>query len=514
MNLNLYILKRVLSQLSPKAWIHHEPTHYPCAYPLLYSPGMAFQADAVYIAEASRLPMQPDPGTTGCIVCMGVPPDAYRSKNWNVLYIEVETDPAVVLGEVVAAFHRFNQLERKLHGLALNGADMEAFGQAMRSFFSNPFSFESVNFRKLFHFPGQPPTPMTAKYQAYLDNVFYDDSAYTTPEETSFLLNDPEFLRAQDYAKPMIYSGDHYGFRTLYYNIHIRGAYVARILVDEVVCSLDEYDFAVIKLLGDLLSLGIRSQEEEEFIQSQEMAAVLQGLLSHRYLPEHQIRTALDLYRWRVDDPYFCLLVSMHSCNQGVVYRLAQQLERVAPQLCYITLPDEAVFVIHLTNEKQNLENVFSRMIPILRDFMLLASVSTVFDDFKDLYYHYLMARFAFHKGQEKHPTFWYFRTEDYLLDYFLHRCQYSRPTYALLHPSVQRLMDHDKKKNSRYTNLLRTYLACNQSIVETIRREHIHRTTFLYQLDRIKEIINLDLDDPDICLMLQLCLKLSEGLE
>ena len=67
------------------------------------------------------------------------------------------------------------------------------------------------------------------------------------------------------------------------------------------------------------------------------------------------------------------------------------------------------------------------------------------------------------------------------------------------------KLKEHDEKTGSDYMQTLRLYLDNHCSVVQTARELSIHRSTLLYRLEKIREIINFSLDDPEQLLYLRL---------
>ena len=61
------------------------------------------------------------------------------------------------------------------------------------------------------------------------------------------------------------------------------------------------------------------------------------------------------------------------------------------------------------------------------------------------------------------------------------------------------------------YAALLKTYLRCDRSTAKTIRVVYLQRATFLYQLQRIQEILQADLNDADLRLRLLMYFKYEE---
>ena len=72
-------------------------------------------------------------------------------------------------------------------------------------------------------------------------------------------------------------------------------------------------------------------------------------------------------------------------------------------------------------------------------------------------------------------------------------------------------LKKHDEENETQYMETLRAYLEEHLSATQAARKLFIHRSTFLYRLDRIKEILQFDLDDPEEIFYLELSFRLLE---
>lgn len=74
---------------------------------------------------------------------------------------------------------------------------------------------------------------------------------------------------------------------------------------------------------------------------------------------------------------------------------------------------------------------------------------------------------------------------------------------------TLGRLLAHDESHNAELVQTLEGFFSCHGNASRTADRLHIHRNTLTYRLERIAEITQLDLDDPDARFSLQLALKL-----
>lgn len=84
---------------------------------------------------------------------------------------------------------------------------------------------------------------------------------------------------------------------------------------------------------------------------------------------------------------------------------------------------------------------------------------------------------------------------------------------YSLEDMSVQKLRLLRGPEDDRYDNLalLRNYLLTERSISGTAKIMHMHRNSVIYRLNKIQEILGLDLDDPDVRLRLLISFKILE---
>lgn len=75
-----------------------------------------------------------------------------------------------------------------------------------------------------------------------------------------------------------------------------------------------------------------------------------------------------------------------------------------------------------------------------------------------------------------------------------------------LYHKNLDKLIEYDKSENNDFVNTLQVYIDNGGSITKTTENLYVHRNTVKYRINRIKEIMKIDLDDPKV----QFDLKLS----
>lgn len=83
----------------------------------------------------------------------------------------------------------------------------------------------------------------------------------------------------------------------------------------------------------------------------------------------------------------------------------------------------------------------------------------------------------------------------------------------VFLEESLGVLLDYDRNQNGNLVQTLEAFFAANCSPKEASTLLGVHRNTVLYRLERISEITQLNLDDPDVRLRLHLALYVRTAL-
>jgi hypothetical protein len=74
--------------------------------------------------------------------------------------------------------------------------------------------------------------------------------------------------------------------------------------------------------------------------------------------------------------------------------------------------------------------------------------------------------------------------------------------------PAVEQLLAHDAEHGSPYAESVLAYLAANADVPAAAADVNVHPNTFRYRLRRVRELFDLDLEDPDVRLMTWLQLR------
>ena len=123
---------------------------------------------------------------------------------------------------------------------------------------------------------------------------------------------------------------------------------------------------------------------------------------------------------------------------------------------------------------------------------LFITCLSLPFDDLRLLHTRYVQARFALERCGDVPGVY---RGEDFALAYL--SAQPFNRQQALAHPLLASLRAHDGQKGSALYETLYQYLIHERSLQKGAAALHVHKNTYAYRLERIRELWDVDLDDP-----------------
>ena len=149
----------------------------------------------------------------------------------------------------------------------------------------------------------------------------------------------------------------------------------------------------------------------------------------------------------------------------------------------------------------------------ILREFLqengLAGGMSYCFEDITLLRAHYEQAATALRYGSGA-PELYLFSAcaMQHMMSLFP-----QEQLRLLIHPALPALHEHDAAMGTELYDTLHCYLEHERSLVKTAAALFIHRNTLLYRLEKLHQLVDLDLDDADLRLHLTLSYRLLERL-
>lgn len=502
MKLNLHILSSFLKDIPITGQLPDDVLTCTLQGVLLYTPETALCPDWLYLVPPDTAMPTTPPEDVSFFCCTA--PAAVPGKTAVLWPLEpMALDRA--LAAVQEVFLTFQEWQDRMESLLHTDAPLRMLGEASVKFLQNPFALYTPSLRQIFHC--ELPKPRRLHF-------FNDDEidAFLPDEDIDELKNDSEYVASLHTYEPTIFSDRIWGYRILYMNLRLEGRYVARVTVCEIERPIRACDFPILKEFCRLLTIAFRRQNLIYNTHPPYFDQSINALIQQNAFSQTRLDTALNDLGWHREDDYFC-------CTAELSY---DRVSHTIASICFrfesavsncMALPDREniLLLINLRAGQKTRDQVLSELVYIIRDGLMKLGASTAFSNLLLLPHYIAQSREALFWGKQYDPTLWCYRYEEYSLNDLLHHAYRTAPLEVHCPECLRRLKEYDKMHHREYAALLKTYLRCDCSTAKTIRAVYLQRATFLYQLQRIREILQVDLEDADLRLRLLMYFKYEE---
>ena len=301
------------------------------------------------------------------------------------------------------------------------------------------------------------------------------------------------------------------GCRSISRNLLVDEKVTHKLILTETQTEITQGVFCVLDNLTDKLEFLLA--QEEDTNPDEDMEQIFIRLLSDRTADYMQVSRQLGELGWGGNHEYMCLVLQITYLNQQnlstkAVFRYIKK--KFEDSVCFL-YQNEIVVFFNLTRLEMDQEKISGKLIYFIRDTYLKAGYSRVMTGHMNLRRQYIQAKTALDVGSRKKPYLWIQDFNQVALTYILEQTTRRLPGNMICHEGLLDLKEQDEKNQTQYLETLRVYLEQHLSATQAARELFIHRSTFLYRLDRIREILQSDLDDPEEIFYLELSFRLLE---
>lgn len=199
-----------------------------------------------------------------------------------------------------------------------------------------------------------------------------------------------------------------------------------------------------------------------------------------------------------------------HESDAELDY-LARRFELSLPHAYCFIAGDNLFMLADVGAKGTDQRRTFLQNLPITaRDNLAKVGVSRVFTNLSHLTAACEQAGIALAQGSTANPTYWYYRFDDYAFAWILARVAEDTPPEHICHPAIATLQEYDRLHGSALLETLTIFMRCRYNATEAASKLFVARSTLLNRLDRIVELTQIDLADPQDRLYLALSLELT----
>ncbi len=398
-------------------------------------------------------------------------------------------------------FDYYDSWDNRLNALTCREASPQELLDASYPLFQNPLLLRAADFSLL-------------SYSSIIDEnprLTHLTDPEASFETLSICKLDPLYLEARNYHAPFFFPEYLSGSRELCVNLFQHGNYSHRLILEEELGKIQEEQAPLLEHLAGYIQTALNRSGQENIGSGHSLEHLLTDIISGKQANYSLIENQLSEFGWYSSHSYCCMSLKVTSLDQQnlTTKYLCSHFEKIVPGSCAFPYGDELVIFVNLTRYDGTVDQMLNRIIFFLRDNFLKTGVSNPIQGSMELQYCYLQSRIALDTGSKYQTYRWIHKFEDLSLNYLLECCTRELPTHMVCSPKILALKAYDIKHHSEYCKTLETYLDTHLNAVQASQHLFIHRSTFLYRLDRIRELINIDFEDSEQLFYLMISFRL-----
>ena len=431
-----------------------------------------------------------------------VNPNKFTLSN-HILEFSKDISPFDLFNSVQEVFDIYDNWDNQLQNILNDGGSIEDMVDIAFDIFNNPVIIFGADHSILSYTPIAKQLP--------------DISVLVNPGELYDYLNllklDPLFNMVRDYKDPFLYPSHITGRRSIAANIFYHQKFTYRIVISE---SITEFRDGDIELLGHFRKYVKLLYEKNDILSSNKphtLSQVFLSILSKEMFDYSEINLFFKEFKWLSEHNYFCMtiIVSCLDVQNLTSNSICSRIESLIPNSCAFLYKDNIVVFVNLTLSSACQDQITSSFFTFLRDGYLKCGISNTFTDFVDIRNYYKQARISLDIGLRRRTNYWMHKFEDVVYMYIGKSCTSELPTHLVCSKKILFLKEYDEVNSTDYYVTLRTYLENHLNAVKSAKQLFIHRSTFLYRLDRIKELVHINFGDFNLLLYISLSYTLLD---
>ena len=450
--------------------------------PLFWSYTKEPKDDQIYMGKSGQIGRKPLNKVASILLYVGPPQEELSEIFDTVLIFNENIDVFLLYNAVQEIYSEHEVLDFTLQDLLNNGKGVQAMLDASERIFQNPLHLHNSNLEAI-------------AYSVSTPDWLLDVDVLT--EFTSNLKMNAEFNSSFENRRATLFPAYLTGVRCVYVNIFDQDVFQYRLLVNETKRKILPSDGPLLEYLAQFIKLALNSDVSIGYNEYKNLPAVLKGILAGSVTKMHYVRDQLGRNSWHLKHRYLCIsvLLDTYDVQNHLIQNMTMSINRLIRGSCAFMFNTGICVYVNLNIFKGDSSDVISELASFLRDNNLKAGVSNTFVGFDEIKLHYTQAELALNIGLRRRPTIWIHRYKDNVEDLLLESCVSKLPAKMLCAPELIRLREYDETNGTNYCFTLLTYLKNHMNKVQTAKDLYIHRSTFLYRLERIQRLTGLDFE-------------------
>lgn len=457
------------------------------------------------------------------IICIGKPSDVYLASDYrNVLWTEQDVTVGQLLNDINRRFDRYNQWIVSLEQATARCAPTKALGELSLEVLRRPIWVWDCHYQTVFSCTECSHFDLPEGYVTHDDHTPWPIWEINAWKDGGYIDIEATQKKREPYILP---STELFSYRALAYNVFFEDKWAATVTLDEVGKPLSERDYVLIERFGGVLGQALKRSGFFNASATQHTLSLLEKLLAGENIPDSHLASALNPTGWSDTGPFVCAVVQ--SATPFYPYEttltVAEKTCSTLKGVMFAMDGDSIVFIINarrIDTTPLDVASQIFRTIGTLK-YQMTMGVSTEFLKLRDLPSYRDQAISAIEVGRAKRyknqdtnksngNECYYF--EDYILDFIVDKCSTRVLPETLCPPGLKELIEYDRANGSELCITLRELIDNNMQVTETARKLFMHRNSLMKRLEKIKHVMQTDLEDPNNRLAIAFAFRILEN--
>ena len=292
--------------------------------------------------------------------------------------------------------------------------------------------------------------------------------------------------------------------------VRVHGIEVAEIGILEYEHPFSRYDFEFFNFFKQLVTWEMEKNSSFLPTSASMHSTFLSELLEQKFTSRESIERRRKMLRWKESNYHYVLTVSAagHKNFHNKAEIIAQQVTGILPD-CYWAITNSLVFLIIADDEKLEPFLPGSPLSQLFERNHIQGILSNCFSDLKQMkkYFDQTAAVLEFHHLADTDiPIHFY---ADYSIFHMAKIVSETNELKDFYHPLIQMIKETDRTNHTKYLDTLREYLIHIDNPSLCAQNLCIHKNTFFYRMNKLRELFSIDLSDGLVRMRLLFTLEL-----
>lgn len=452
----------------------------------------------IYIGTTSSFKGNMDKISNACFILINDDSTIFENySNNKIRIIEINENENIleIYNEVRAFFRRdvrYNQFKILLLESFLLGEGLYKIIDTASKLIGNPLIVIDLSFKVLASSDIENITDLL-----WMDNV---KKGYCSYEFIAELTKLDSLKKGRKTDRPFEVTCPISPIKKVVFKIEVKGKTIGNILLLECEKQIDSDDCDLLMLISEIVSKELGKEKFYKNTRNVLSEEILYDLLENNTENKAMIKERLKNSSLVFSTHIFVLVIDISSfeLKQSVYSRyLSPSLLNLFPMSSSIYYNGDIVLI----NDRDRFvesQNRIEKIKNFIAENNLKMGISSEFSSIEDCNIYYQQAITALQLGKILGGEKCIYQHEDVLPYKFIYMAKHHMLKEDFYNNSIYILKKYDEKNSSELYETLFTYLKNNHNMTKASTEMFIHRNTLRYRLEKIVDLIGLDLDEND----------------